>query len=138
MPANWKEWLYGIAIVTMVWSGWWMRGKWDETAITIKVNAATQAAQKQCADNQRISEGVQHDLQTNLDTVQRKLDAQRLQPHPVCVPTHSEQPNAVNGTGHAEDNGIRSEWLFVYAARCENYRLTVNACQTFLKKERGQ
>lgn len=131
-------WLAGV--LGVLWFGNHLRGMYDAAALDAKVNAAIEAAQKQCAENQHKSEEVNNGLQKDLDSIQRKLAAQRLQPHPVCIPTDSKQPDATGRTEHAGGNGkggISTDWLFIYAARCEDYRTVVLGCQKFLKLERG-
>lgn len=94
----------------------------------------------ECEKAQQITEGVSHDYQEQLYALSRELDTlKRVHSHPECVPIAKPSAgcNGTTSTGKPiEAHGLRTDWLYDFAAEAERYRIQLIACQNFIKKER--
>lgn len=104
-------------------------------------NATIEQLQKdeeKCKNDKQITEDANHALQKNIDNIQRKLAAYRLQPTPKCImPTAESHQPAASGGEHAGQNGVSTDWLRSYAAECEQYRQERIALESFEDKVWG-
>lgn len=95
----------------------------------------------QCSKDKALSERVSNDYQ-NANTALRR-DLNRLRNNPACVlPEPSGSSGVHSGTGNqlSGRNGIRTDWLYDFAGRAEQDRITGAACIEFmdqLYKSRG-
>lgn len=96
---------------------------------------------EQCSTDKSLTERVSNDYQNNISNLRRQLD--RLRRESYCVPTELTSPPSVpSGSGNQlpRGNGLRSGWLYDFAGRAEQDRLTAQGCITFmdeLYKSRG-
>jgi hypothetical protein len=93
--------------------------------------------ERQCADDKRITQEANDDLQQNYAAIARKLaDAQRVRPAKCVVPTTHPAVTAASGGEHAgqDATGVSSDWLFEYAAECEAYRGERVILESFIRE----
>lgn len=118
--------------------------KLDVVRLEDKQIKALAAQQKQlvaaCDKAQKITEEVSHDYQEQLYALGRQLDhLKRVRTTSQCVPT-TGGPAGRDGTPTggklSGTHGVRTDWLYDYAAKAEQVRLQLIACQNFIKKER--
>lgn len=95
----------------------------------------------QCVSDKALSERVSNDYQNANIALRRERD--RLRNNPSCVPTEPSGTSGIHsGAGGklSGGNGIRADWLYDFAGRAEQDRITGNACLQFmdqLYKSRG-
>lgn len=95
----------------------------------------------QCNADKVLTERVSNDYQKSIANLRRDIDRLRRNPH--CVPTKPSGPSGVSsgaGSELSSGNGIRAEWLYDFAGRAEQDRLTAKGCLDFmdqLYKSRG-
>ena len=92
----------------------------------------------QCLSDQRLTKEVSDEYQTEIDALNRQLrDLKRLRDNPTCVPI-TQPPCQCNvptpERKPAGSHGLRTEWLYDFAAEGEQYRLQLIACQDFIRK----
>lgn len=113
-----------------------------DKARTVAVQSQLDSDTKQCNADKAITQGVNHDLQSNLDAVRAELDRLNGLPEPKCIavagPTKQTPVAAVHGQ-HAKpngpgNNGLSRDWLNGYAAQCESIRQTLLSCTGFVDK----
>ena len=92
----------------------------------------------QCLSDQRLTEEASNDYQTKISSLNNQLrDIKRLRDNPSCIPV--TQPSCEHNVPTPErkpsgSNGLRTEWLYDFAAEGEEYRLRLMACQDFIRK----
>lgn len=95
----------------------------------------------QCNKDKALSERSSNDYQKSIANLRRDID--RLRNSPACIlPKPSGSSGIHSGTGGqlSGGNGIRTDWLYDFAGRAEQDRITGAACLNFmdqLYKSRG-
>jgi hypothetical protein len=87
----------------------------------------------QCVSDKALTEKVSNDYQNANIALRRERD--RLRGQPGCVFPKSSSPSGVHsGAGNelSNGNGIRAEWLYDFAGRAEQDRITGAACIKFM------
>jgi predicted nuclease with TOPRIM domain len=87
-------------------------------------------------DNKAITEEVANDLQNDLNRLNVELNRLRKRPA-KCVPVtrsagRGDEPAAA--TELSDRDGLSDQWLYEYAGRAEQTRLTLIACQSFINR----
>ncbi len=101
-----------------------------------KVHALSQQAKslkEQCDKDKAITKEANDDLQGKLNAINAKRNSERLQGS-FCVPLTKPSINSPSGAKHARQAGIELQWLYDYAAECEEYRSDVIVLQEFQDK----
>lgn len=119
--------------------GWAARG--DRAAIEQETALTRQAAglQAQCSAEKRITQEVSHDYQDKIAGLRRQLaDLKRVRPSMCVTVTGADAATgrdaAAGGGQPAGPDGVRSEFLYDFAAEAEEYRLRLIACQDFVRR----
>lgn len=90
IPTNWKEWVYGIAIVAMVWSGWYMRGVWEDHKHVAEMKAAQAETQRIQHNYDVVStayEALRASKKSDIDAIRKQLEKAHVEnPHSCPVP----------------------------------------------------
>lgn len=115
-------------------------GLWRYTAIQLKTATAqlktANSAIEQHEKNKAITEEVAHDYENTIAKL--NADISRLQRQPVRCHTVAGQAGgtdaAATGNQLPAGNGIRSNWLYDFAGRCERERLKVKGLQSFVNR----
>lgn len=95
----------------------------------------------QCQSDKQLTERISNDYQNNIVNLRRQLDRLRRESH--CVPIEPSSPSGVpanSGSQLPRGNGLSSGWLYDFAGRAEQDRLTAKGCTEFmdqLYKSRG-
>lgn len=95
----------------------------------------------QCSKDKALSERVSNDYQNANIALRRDLN--RLRNNPSCVlaePSNASGVHPSTGNQLSGRNGIRTDWLYDFAGRAEQDRITGAACIEFmdqLYKSRG-
>lgn len=108
------------------------RGKAVAVAAQIAADIAT------CDKDKALTKETNDDLQAKRDAISAKRAAFNSLQLPSCItPISSVSTNVAAGRpGHAGRNGLRAEWLWDYAARCETYRQERVSLEHFIAAER--
>lgn len=118
-----------------------------QVAALEKSHAAQLEAQKAdlmalCAKTKQTTEEVSHDYQNQLSTLRDQLArAKRVRPS-TCIPVHVAQPAAGRdgAAQHPElplaDGGVAADALLDFAYDAEQVGRQLDACQSFITKER--
>lgn len=86
--------------------------------------------------NNKITEEVANEYENTIDKLNadlRRLRAQPVQCHAVTRKAGSADESAA-GKKLSGGNGLRSDWLYDYAGRCEGERLKVIGLQNFINE----
>lgn len=131
------EYIFLAIVITMAtYAGWHVRGVFDEVSTTAQLAAQAKEITAQCKAAQKITKEANDDLQNEKTRIADELaNLKRVRPA-TCVPIARPSDHCSSGTGRAGGNGLSSEWLLDYAARCETYRSEVIILDKFLDDER--
>ena len=78
---------------------------------------------KSCNDQQTRTKEANDALQQTAADISSKLASyKRLHPSACVMPGKGKAQPSAGGSGHADGDGISSDWLREYAAQCEAYR----------------
>lgn len=96
----------------------------------------------QCSKDKALSERVSNDYQNANTALRRERDRLQRKQSDCVPPEPSGSPGVHSGTGNQlfGRNGIRTDWLYDFAGRAEQDRITGAACIEFmdqLYKSRG-
>lgn len=100
-----------------------------------------QAEISQCNSDKVLTEKTSNAYKNDITNLRRQLNSVRESAH--CIPTESSGPSGVSpntGGKLPSGNGLRSGWLYDFAGRAEQDRLTAKGCLDFmdqLYKSRG-
>lgn len=139
---NVKLILWVVAGVALVGFGFHYRGlhaeisqlKTDGQALTDLLEDAQEEV-RQCEADKAITEDVSNDYQNSIANLRRQLDRLRRDTH--CVPIQPSGPSGVpadTGGQLSGRNGLSSGWLYDFAGRAEQDRLTAKSCVSFMDK----
>lgn len=139
---NWKHALTILAAVAaIILFGLWrlevavVKGlKAENASLDEQIEIATLEI-NQCVSDKALTEKVSNDYQNAIASLRRERD--RLRDNPACIPTEPTRPPAVSGDPTNKlsgGNGLRAEWLYDFAGRAEQDRLTGLACVEFIDK----
>jgi len=110
----------------------------EKSGIPAKLTDQQATDKKECEQAQQVTKEANDALQKNRDIISAQLDALKLQHPATCV--RIARPAKLSSGGaeyaNANGNGLSSDWLRSYAAKCEEYRGEVTVCTTFLSQER--
>ncbi len=106
----------------------WLLHTIDVDRIEVAKRAAIEQLKIECMAQQNALKEKNDDLQKNLAiNAANAVKYKRMSSRCILPATGSSQP-ATGGAGHAEANGISSDWLRDFALQCNNYRSEVIAC----------
>jgi hypothetical protein len=103
--------------------------------LTGQIRAAN-ATIKTHEQNVKITERVANDYQSSINNLNRELDRLRKRPA-KCVPVTRSAGRDSESAATAElsdRNGLSDQWLYDYAGRAEQTRLTLIGCQDFINR----
>lgn len=141
MPTiNWIEIIGAVAVILLVA----FTTHHYDSAIYAVEKAAAIADQKtadnsECDNQKKITGGAQHALQANLDDVNTQLaNLKRLHPS-VCLTPIAGKANIIGaGARPAVRNGVDSDRLYEFAAKCKIYWKERIVLDKFIDDERKQ
>lgn len=117
-------------------AGGWAAHQWDAWALKSALSEQETTLVKQCDAQKKITEEANNALQKDRDTIAAKLASSKLLQPAKCVSVASVANHTSSGGEHAGQNGVRSDWLYEYAAECETYRSEVILLNNFGLGER--
>lgn len=113
-----------------------------ESSFNASLESQRTNIQNMCKSAQKVTEDASHEYQTQIADLNMQLDAaKRMRPH-GCVPIHPS--NATGGHHDTSGNsqlpntyaGVDSNDLLDFAYDAEQVGRRLDACQSFVKKER--
>lgn len=120
--------------------GGWLMHRLDALAKIEAVNTARDEERKACADNQKVTEDTDHELQGKLTDLQRRHAAALRRLRESCVPAVTVTTGGANGTaggnGLPAANRIDARDLVDLAAAADRNTEQLISCQNFLRRER--
>lgn len=148
LKGNWQYVFILFCALALTWFGFYVRSviaenqilKIENSRLDEKIEIAALEI-NQCSQDKVLTEKVSNDYQKSIANLRTQLNRLRNDPH--CIPTESpSSPGISPNTGGklSGGNGIRSDWLYDFAGRAEQDRLTAKGCVDFmdqLYKSRG-
>ena len=91
----------------------------------------------QCVSDKTLTEKTSNGYQTSIRSLRSQLDSMRSRGEARCVPTEPAgathgRDGTPAGTELPSGNGVRAGYLIDFGGRCEETRLKLLACQSFV------
>jgi len=113
-----------------------------EASYNASLESERKNIQNMCESAQKVTEDASHDYQAKIADLNVQLDAaKRMRPH-SCVSVHASDASAGHHAASGDrqlldtDAGVTSDDLLTFAYDAEVIGRRLDACQSFVKKER--
>lgn len=133
----WSQCLAALAGACLVWALWTVDAAWDASRHAGEIAAVQTQEREACAKQATLSEETTNAYLDEIAALDADLSAVRVRIPSRCVPTPppaSCRADAAPGGGLSGGDGLTTDWLTDYAARCEAVRRRLEALQGWERK----
>lgn len=126
--------------VALMWVMWGVSDAAHAAAFQKELASVTSIERKACAEAQAKAEEASHDYQVSVAALNDRLNRlKRVQSRCIALAGEgSSRPDAASrDEGLSGGNGIRTEWLYDFAGRCEQTARQLDSLQNFTRKVEG-